>query len=99
MSLTIELPADLNGRTPLSYGEFAQMVGARLFNERAGRATAPVFGCVTTGETWQFMRLAEQTALLHKLRYYLDNVGRILGVFQAIYQEAAGECLNVNLPR
>lgn len=68
----------------------AQMVGARLFNERAGRAAAPVFGCVTTGETWQFIRLAEQAALLDRQRYYVDNVAKILGVFQSIYQEAAG---------
>src|SRR6266849_6454226 len=31
----------------------AQMVAARRFNEAAGRATTPVYGCVTTGETWQ----------------------------------------------
>ena len=28
----------------------AQMVAARLFNERAGDTTTRVFGCVTTGE-------------------------------------------------
>ena len=39
----------------------AQMVGARLFNEKAGK-TAPIYGCVTTGETWQFLRL-EPTAV------------------------------------
>lgn len=67
----------------------AQMVGARIFNERAGRAGASVYGCVTTGETWQFLRLDGQAALLDRQRYYVDNVARILGVFQAIYHEAA----------
>ena len=66
----------------------AQMVAARRFNEAAGRSDAPVFGCVTTGETWQFLRLAEPHALLDRKRYYLDNVGGILGVFQAIVREA-----------
>jgi hypothetical protein len=65
----------------------AQMVAAARFNEAAGRATAPVYGCVTTGETWQFLRLAGQTALVDRQRYYLDNVSGILGVFQAVYQE------------
>ena len=66
----------------------AQMVGARKFNEAAGRKMSPVYGCVTSGETWQFLRLSEQAALLNRDRYYLDNVGGILGVLQAIYQDA-----------
>jgi hypothetical protein len=40
------------------------------------------------GETWQFVRLRHQTALLNRQRYYLDNVSVILGVLQAICQEA-----------
>jgi hypothetical protein len=66
----------------------AQMVGARRFNEAAGRAEAPVFGCVTTGETWQFLQLDDQAALLDRPRYYLDNVGRILGVLRAIFERS-----------
>jgi len=66
----------------------AEMVAARQFNEAEGRTTVPVFGCVTTGETWQFLRLADEVALLDRRRYYLDNVSGILGVIQAIYQEA-----------
>ncbi|HVA44794.1 MAG TPA: hypothetical protein VNH11_00280 [Pirellulales bacterium] len=72
----------------------AQMVAARIFNERAGRADAPVHGCVTTGETWQFLRLSGQAALLNRDRYYLDNVGKILAVFLAICQQAVGDARN-----
>src|SRR5206468_9488588 len=35
----------------------AQMVGVRVFNERAGQPALRVFGCVTTGEVWQFLSL------------------------------------------
>ena len=66
----------------------AQMVGARRFNEAAGRAEAPIFGCVTTGETWQFLHLVDEIALLDRPRYYLDNVGRILGVLGAIFERS-----------
>jgi hypothetical protein len=66
----------------------AQMVAARQFNEAAGRKTAPVYGCVTSGETWQFLRLAGPTALLDRPRYYLDNVERILSVLHAIFEDA-----------
>src|SRR5205809_875900 len=36
----------------------AQMVAAREFNRDRGTASRPVFGCVTTGETWQFLELS-----------------------------------------
>ena len=68
----------------------AQMVAARLFNDSAGRTATPVYGCVTTGETWQFVRLAMSAALLDNKRYYLDNVGGILAALLAIVREAEG---------
>ena len=62
----------------------AQMVAARMFNEAAGRMDSPIFGCVTTGEVWQFMQLRGQIAFVDKRRFYLDDVGHILAAFQAI---------------
>ena len=69
----------------------AQMVGARIFNERSGRAPAPVYGCVTNGEAWQFLRLVEQVAEIDVRRYYIDNVGGILSVFHKISGSAGAE--------
>lgn len=67
----------------------AQMVAARRFNELAGRETFPVYGCVTSGETWQFLLLSNETAILDRRRYYIDNVGTILGALKAIGDSAA----------
>jgi hypothetical protein len=68
----------------------AQMVGARLFNERAGRAGQSLFGCVTTGEDWQFLELQAGVVALDRRRYYIDNVGAILAVFRAIIGRCCG---------
>lgn len=65
----------------------AQMVAAREFNAADARSILPVYGCVTTGETWQFLRLGDQAALLDRDRYYLNNVPRILGTLLAICNE------------
>jgi hypothetical protein len=46
----------------------AQMVAADRFNRSAGRQGLPVFGCVPTGEVWQFARLAGSEALLERQR-------------------------------
>ena len=65
----------------------AQMVAADRFNQSSGRMAAPLFGCVTTGEAWQFARLAGTEVLLESQRYYIDHVDMILSEFQAIVQE------------
>jgi len=62
----------------------AQMVAARMFNERASEIGRPLFGCITTGEDWHFPRLAGNELLLDRRRLYVDNVASILAVFQAI---------------
>lgn len=60
------------------------MIGARLLNEQSGLPVAPVHGCVTTGEVWQFLRLDGLVAAIDRRRYYLDDVAGILGVFRTI---------------
>jgi hypothetical protein len=62
----------------------AEMVGARLFNEHAGPRAAPVFGVVTTGYVWQFLRLAGANVTLHRERLFIVGLGGILAALQAI---------------
>ena len=59
----------------------AQMVAASLYNERAAEPTAATFGCVTTGEAWQFLGLSGGVVTLDRPRLYIDNVGGILAAF------------------
>lgn len=68
----------------------AQMAGARLFNERTGEPRRAVYGCVTTGEVWQFLRLDETTLVIDRGRLFIDNVGGILAVWQAIIGRVSG---------
>ena len=62
----------------------AQMVGAKIYNESKENGTDTIFGCSTTGEAWQFLKLENGTIFLDDNRYYLDNVGQILGMLQNI---------------
>ena len=56
----------------------AQMVAAQIFNERAGQPGRPVYGCVTTGEDWQFLRLDGQDLVIDPSRRYINRVGSVL---------------------
>lgn len=64
----------------------AQMVALRIFNERSGHPRPAIYGCVTTGEDWQFLRLTETTVTIDQGRLYIDNVGGILAALQASIQ-------------
>jgi hypothetical protein len=79
----------------------AQMIGARLFNERSGQGHIHVYGCVTSGEVWQFLRLEQNDLIIDSTHLFLDNVGGILAALQAVIQQnqpgdgsvsAAAEC-------
>jgi hypothetical protein len=50
----------------------AQMVGVRIFNEQSGASPPAVYGCVTNGEAWQFLRLVDQIAAIDEKRYYRE---------------------------
>ena len=43
-----------------------------------------IFGGVTTGEDWQFLKLEQNIITIDFKRYYIDNVEKILGLFQKI---------------
>ena len=72
---------------------FAQMVGARIFNERSGRPIEALYGCVTNGEGWQFLRLFADRAEIDHRRHYLDDVGSILAAFVSIFERHAASKL------
>jgi hypothetical protein len=66
----------------------AQMMGARIFNERADQGHLHLYGCVTSGEVWQFLRLDGSDVEIDRVRFFLDNVGGILAAIQMILMRA-----------
>jgi len=44
----------------------AEMVAAQLFNQRNGDAIASIYGAVTTGTDWKFLKLIDQTIWIDK---------------------------------
>jgi hypothetical protein len=58
----------------------AEMVGARIFNERAGNEIETVYGAVTTGTMWRFMSLSGSMLSLDFNEYSINDLGKILGI-------------------
>lgn len=66
----------------------AEMLAAQLFNDREGNEIKIIYGAVTTGTIWKFMRLVGQTVEIDVNEYSLANVGKILGILRSAVEEA-----------
>jgi len=62
----------------------AQMVGAREENKKQKKELHTIFGCVTSGENWQFAKLENDCVYIDTEIYYLVQIEKILGIFQYI---------------
>ena len=62
----------------------AQMYGALLYNKQDENAVSVIYGGVTTGDTWLFLRLENDTVYIDEGFYYLAKLEDILGVLQSV---------------
>jgi hypothetical protein len=65
----------------------AEMFAAQLFNERKQKTVKTIFGAVTNGYEWLFVKLEQDTATIDIERYGLNNLPQLLGVWQIIIDE------------
>jgi hypothetical protein len=62
----------------------AGLVGTQRYNRRQGIDERHLYGCVTTGSLWRFMRLTDTTLTFDLTEYNLGQLERILGVIVSI---------------
>lgn len=58
----------------------AEMLGAQLFNQQQNDEIEAIYGCVTTGNAWKFLKLVNQTVFIDLTDYYIKEVDKILGI-------------------
>lgn len=70
----------------------AAMVAAREFNTKASPAAptggTSVYGAVTTGSEWKFLRLSGSELTLDLPEYFITEMGRILGILAHVIKNA-----------
>jgi hypothetical protein len=60
----------------------AEMVAAQKFNLSMGKEIAVIYGSVTTGMQWQFLKLSGTDLTIDSTQYPLDPLDRILGILK-----------------
>ena len=58
----------------------AEMLGAQRFNQQQNDEIEAIYGGVTTGNAWKFLKLVNQTAFIDLNDYYINEVDKILGI-------------------
>jgi hypothetical protein len=60
----------------------AEMVAAQIFNTKEDKPISVVYGCVTSGKLWQFLKLENKDLTLDLNEYQVTPVERILGILK-----------------
>ncbi len=61
----------------------AEMVAAQLFNQQKENEIKTIYGSVTTGTNWKFMRLSGQIIEIDLNEYFINDVRKILGILRS----------------
>ncbi len=65
----------------------AEMYAAQLFNQQQGNSIETIYGIVTTGYDWLFLKLVNQTLFVDNERYFLNKLSELLGCWQQIIDD------------
>ena len=58
----------------------AEMHAAQIFNEKRHKPIETVYGVITSGTAWRFLRLTGKTAEVDMTEYHIREVDKILGI-------------------
>ncbi|MDQ2732355.1 MAG: hypothetical protein M3Y56_11915 [Armatimonadota bacterium] len=62
----------------------AEMIAAQIFNARNETGPTTIYGAVTTGTNWRFLKLEGTTVVVNAVEYYIDHAEKIMGILMQI---------------
>jgi hypothetical protein len=58
----------------------ASMLAAQIFNDKKGNTIDTIYGAVTTGNQWKFLKLHQNVAYIDIKDYYIDRLEDIISI-------------------
>lgn len=63
----------------------AEMLAAQLFNQQKNNNISCIYGIITTGSIWKFLKLVETQVYLESREHFISNLELIIGIlFQIV---------------
>jgi hypothetical protein len=70
----------------------AEAIAAQIFNQQEGNEISVIYGVVTIGTIWRFLKLVGKTVQIDLSEYYIKDINKILGIlYHAIINKDLGE--------
>ncbi len=63
------------------------MVAAQIFNVNKGKTISTIYGSVTSGKLWQFLKLEGKDLTIDRHEYFVTPVERILGILKWMVEQ------------
>jgi len=63
----------------------AEMVAAQTLNQRQNN-NQTIYGSVTTGTNWKFMKLFDKVVEVDPNEYFLNNIGKLMGILRSFIE-------------
>ncbi len=67
----------------------AQLIGAKMMNEKENKPVDTLYGCSTTGVEWRFLKYTNHQIIIDGTRYLINELPELLGVLQFIIEESS----------
>ena len=67
----------------------AEMIAAQQFNTDEKQAIPTIYGIVTTGNAWKFLKIINRDVFIDAKEYHIDNTAKILGILSAMIKQKA----------
>ena len=62
----------------------AEMVATTIYNAQENQPEKPVYGVVTTGHVWKFLKCVNRVVYIDANDFYIDRPDKILGILAAM---------------
>ncbi len=58
----------------------AEMIAAQIFNQEENQESTIIYGVITTGSNWKFLKLIDKIVYIESKEFYIENIDVILGI-------------------
>ncbi|MEA5620146.1 hypothetical protein VB711_20190 [Cronbergia sp. UHCC 0137] len=65
----------------------AEMIAAQLFNEQQNNSIKTIYGVITIGTIWQFLKLEDKIIYIDLSEFYIKDIKKILGILSSAIRQ------------
>jgi hypothetical protein len=67
----------------------SEMLAAQIYNKNKNLPLETIYGVITTGSLWAFLKLQDRAVWVDRDEYHISNAPKILGIFASMLSRAA----------